>query len=175
MPPQEETFGTRLIRLRVAKGFATPSDLARAIWGDKPDNRGFMVAANRDTIWRYETDANMPSRKNLELLSKALGCTVEELDPERAARARVQPERPVAQQKALDDASDKPVMSNNWISPTRRVLTIHMELPAEIADKAFDEIAAWWKATGAHVEVADAPDNGNGSGGITLPNPLKRR
>ena len=93
MSKKIETFGQRLTRLRLAAGYLSPSDLARAIWGEKPDKRGFILANNRDTIWRYEHDRGLPSRKNLPKLALALNIKPEDLLPEKARRAISQPRR----------------------------------------------------------------------------------
>lgn len=127
-----------------------------------------MVAANRDTIWRFETDKSLPGKKNLQLVADALGVTPEELDPTRAERAaRKQQDRPIA---TTHRQSQAPRLSNEVVSATERFLTIQMKLPADIADRAFDEIKAWWSQTGhvAEVNVVDGAD-------AVIPNPLKPR
>lgn len=86
----QETFGQRLKRMRIAAGYPAPSDLARAMWGERRDSRGFLVAANRDTIHRYEKDGGgIPGRKNLLKLAKALRCEPEDLLPDSPSLAAV--------------------------------------------------------------------------------------
>jgi transcriptional regulator with XRE-family HTH domain len=161
-----DTFGARLIALRTAKGFPTGADLARAIWGTTPDSRGFEVAKNRDTIWRYETDKSLPSKKNLELVAQALQVSLDDLDPDHVIRKRPQTDRPVAQQRAL---TTQPKLRNDMLGPNMRHLVIDVAgLPAEIADRAFAEISAWWDRTGG-------ADRDDGDAAAPLPSPLGRK
>ena len=128
-----ETFGQRVRRLRIAAGMVSPSDLARAIWGEKPDARGFMLANNRDTIWRYENDKGMPSRKNLAKLALALGVPEEELDPERDKRAgSASPVYlPTVELRVVDEPT------NRWR------LVLDLELPGQLASPVFQMVNEW--------------------------------
>lgn len=74
-------FRQRLYRLRRDKGW-TQSELARRIWGETEDARGYKVARNRDRISAYEAGRATPERANLDALAEALGVTVEELAPD---------------------------------------------------------------------------------------------
>jgi transcriptional regulator with XRE-family HTH domain len=124
-----ETFGQRVVRLRLAKGWESPSDLARAIWGEKLDGRGFMVANNRDTIWRYENDKGKPSRANLEKLAAALGVPPDELDPERSTRVS-----PVIETLTIEVVSKE---------RNEQRLALNMVLPGDLAFSVFQQINAW--------------------------------
>jgi len=74
-------IGYRIRIWREHRGMHSGSDLARAIWGSTPDPRGYDVAKNRDTIWRYEKGKSRPSRKNLIVLATALRVLPEDIDP----------------------------------------------------------------------------------------------
>lgn len=55
------------------------SQLARLIWGETQDGRGYNVAKNRDRIMYYLRGQSFPNEENLEKLARALGLNVEEL------------------------------------------------------------------------------------------------
>jgi hypothetical protein len=70
------------------------SDLARAIWGNTTDPRGYLVAKNRDRIGAYLAGTGYPSKETLPKLCEAVGLSINELPtPQRstAARAPVSP------------------------------------------------------------------------------------
>lgn len=58
------------------------SELARRVWGETEDNRGYKVARNRDRISAYEKGSAQPTRENLEAIAEVLGVPPEELAPE---------------------------------------------------------------------------------------------
>jgi len=126
--PANETFGQRVKRLRMERGMESPSDLARMIWGTRTDGRGFEVANNRDTIWRYENDKSAPSRKNLALLSQALGVPENELYPEGAKSVRM---IDVLECRIIDRTQQK------------YRLVVDLELDGSTADKVFGELREW--------------------------------
>lgn len=180
--PKHETFGQRVVRLRLAAGFQTPSDLARALWGEKRDKRGFMVANNRDTIWRYENDKGRPNRRNTAKLAEALGVAPEVLDPERNR----------APQKLIPSA--KPQLELVTLPDGRYRLTFSgaLDLPPADAMKLFQDIEAWWqhsnKTPDDTMEVTfEEPQKPAKATPVarsrapliapteTLPNPLKRK
>ena len=134
---KHETFGERVVRLRLAAGMQSPSDLARAIWGEKEDARGFVTANNRDTIWRYEHDQGSPSRKNFALLAKALGVTEAELDPARAARFNRSVQMP--------DTLEIKIVSREQ---NRFRLVMDMELPGTLAQDVFSKVQTFMQAQG---------------------------
>lgn len=73
-------FATNLYRARTEAGLSQ-SELARKVWGETEDHRGYKVARNRDRISVYERGIAVPSRENLIALAEALGKTPEQLDP----------------------------------------------------------------------------------------------
>lgn len=74
------TFPQRLYQARRDKGWSQ-SDLARRVWGETKDSRGYLVARNRDRVSMYESGKATPTLENLHQLAKALGVTAEELSP----------------------------------------------------------------------------------------------
>lgn len=148
--PKTETFGQRLIRLRTAAGHPSPSDLARAMWGEKPDSRGFVVANNRDTIWRWEHDKGLPSRKNLSKLAEILNCKPEDLDPDRgpALAPRAAPiTKPVMQLTTLPDGRYRLSFSGA------------VDLKPVDALQLLKDLEGWWEKSNLFVSFA-AGDEG---------------
>lgn len=89
-PRTGSRFAKQLHELMVAKGVSA-SDVARAIWGTVTDNRGFLVARNRDRISNYLAGKSLPTPENLRKLAVFFAVRPEELAPEvlvsRAAEA----------------------------------------------------------------------------------------
>lgn len=79
-------FADRLKELRVERGLSQ-SDLARLIWGETTDERGYKVANKRGRISAYEAGRAIPEPHNLTSLAEALGVTIEELAPDVVAAA----------------------------------------------------------------------------------------
>lgn len=75
-----QAFAHDLHEARQRKGWSQ-SDLARRMWGERTDERGYKVARNRDLISVYEKGKAAPTRDNLEKLAKVLGTTVDALAP----------------------------------------------------------------------------------------------
>lgn len=75
-----QAFAKRLTELMARRGLSQ-SDLARAIWGNRIDNRGRDVAVNRDRISHYVRGSQMPEAKTLKLLAQALGVEPADLHP----------------------------------------------------------------------------------------------
>lgn len=74
-------FKQRLYQLRRDRGWSQ-SELARRVWGETTDARGYTVAKNRDRVSAYESGKAIPERTNLEALASALGVSMEELAPD---------------------------------------------------------------------------------------------
>jgi len=74
-------FKQRLYLVRRDKGWSQ-SELARRVWGEMEDKRGYMVAKNRDRISAYESGRSVPERSNLDAIAEALGMSVAELAPD---------------------------------------------------------------------------------------------
>jgi transcriptional regulator with XRE-family HTH domain len=78
--PNWEPFGKKLAEAMRHKGLSA-SDLARAVWGEKKDARGYPVARNRDRISHYLKGAQMPTPENLTKIANALEVELDELTP----------------------------------------------------------------------------------------------
>jgi transcriptional regulator with XRE-family HTH domain len=76
-----DAFARRLRAAMNKKGFSD-SDLARLVWGETEDNKGYKVARNRDRIGVYLKGKGFPKPKTLAAISEHLGLTTEELAPE---------------------------------------------------------------------------------------------
>ena len=73
--PDLERFRETLIRAMVAKNMSA-AELARAVWGEIKDPRGYMVPRNRDRLTHYMSGSAHPNPENLAKIAKAL-----DLDP----------------------------------------------------------------------------------------------
>lgn len=82
----EEDFARRLHYHMQERGLSN-SDLARAVWGEKRNARGYMEAKGRDRISVYLKGQTMPEARTLKQLSDALGVTENDLCPEHTRRA----------------------------------------------------------------------------------------
>jgi transcriptional regulator with XRE-family HTH domain len=77
----EGGFRHRLYQLRRKAGWSQ-SEVARRIWGETVDGRGYTVAKNRDRISAYEGGRAEPTRENLEAIAELFGVTLAELAPD---------------------------------------------------------------------------------------------
>lgn len=64
-----------------AKGFNN-SDLARLVWGEAEDAKGYKVARNRDRIGVYLAGKSFPEARTLAEIAKCLDMTPDKLAPE---------------------------------------------------------------------------------------------
>lgn len=55
------------------------SDVARKVWGEIKDSRGYLVARNRDRIGYYLAGVSFPEDENLRKLADAVGLSYEKL------------------------------------------------------------------------------------------------
>lgn len=74
-------FAERLHQLMIEKGLSQ-SELARAVWGETKDSRGYSVARNRDRISAWLRGETVPEAANLSRLAQALDTPVTELAPD---------------------------------------------------------------------------------------------
>lgn len=91
--PEYQAFARRLHAAMQAKGVGN-SDLARAIWGEVEDAKGYKVAKNRHQVALYLKGKAMPERATLQKICEFLEVPVEEMAPETqtAAIDRTRPE-----------------------------------------------------------------------------------
>lgn len=76
--PEFEPFARKLRDAMIAKAM-TASDVARYIWGEMTDYRGYKVARNRDRIGHYLAGLSLPDPENFKKLAQAVGLTEDEL------------------------------------------------------------------------------------------------
>lgn len=81
-----EDFARRLQAKLLERGWSQ-SDLARKVWGETTDVRGYTVAKGRDRISAYVRAQQFPDPLNLKQIADALDTTPEDLAPRVAASA----------------------------------------------------------------------------------------
>ena len=82
----EQDFARRLHHYMTQRGW-TQSDLAREVWGERMNSRGYKEAKGRDRISVFLKGNTMPETTTLEALAKALDVTPEDLCPEQHRKA----------------------------------------------------------------------------------------
>lgn len=98
------SFAKTLRDARMDRGLSQ-SDLARMIWGDTEDSRGYKVARNRDRISYYEAGKAEPEPQTLKALADALKMKVEDLAPQMVAN-EMSSQEPEMQMTMVPDRSD---------------------------------------------------------------------
>lgn len=95
--PENQSFARRLDAAMRAKAMGN-SDLARAVWGEVEDGKGYKVAKNRHQVALYLKGEAMPERATLTKIAEVLGTTADELAPDLqgAAIDRTRPEMAMA-------------------------------------------------------------------------------
>jgi transcriptional regulator with XRE-family HTH domain len=71
-------FAERLREAMQREGL-NASDVARRVWGEIKDRRGYLVARNRDRIGYYLAGVSFPEEENLRKLADAVGLSYEAL------------------------------------------------------------------------------------------------
>ena len=99
------SFASNLRRLRLALNLSQ-SDLARKIWGDTTDSRGYTVARSRDRISYYEAKKAVPEAHTLGVLADTLNTTVEELAPDLIAKETDKQRDPEISMAMVKDRAD---------------------------------------------------------------------
>lgn len=78
---ENQQFARRLHAAMTNKGMNN-SDLARALWGETTDTKGYKVAKNRDRIAVYLRGEGLPAPATLHKMADVLDVPKEELMPE---------------------------------------------------------------------------------------------
>lgn len=112
-------FAEKLHQLMIEKGLSQ-SELARAVWGEVTDSRGYAVAKNRDRISAYLRGATVPERTNLTRIAEALDTTVDELAPDMTA-------------SAVERATPAVAMTMVGGHSNLTLLQVHQLVPLEVA------------------------------------------
>jgi hypothetical protein len=115
------------------------SDLARLVWGETKDAKGYPVAKNRDRIGVYLKGEGFPEPRTLAKLAEALGTTAEELAPEITA-ATVDRERPELAMTAVGGDTDKMHVQVNALLPLDVAVKI-MEIVAQAKKMTTESVA----------------------------------
>lgn len=82
-PAQLAVFASRLQAELDRRGLSA-SDLARKVWGERTDKRGYTVARNRDRVSEYLNGRAIPASGNLVKIAGALGISPDALVPTNA-------------------------------------------------------------------------------------------
>ena len=122
-------FARRLYKFMTEKGMSQ-SDLARAVWGETEDPRGFMVAKNRDRVSQYLNARSLPDPENTLKLANALGVTPEDLIPARPGY--LEQEEPEISVVALAGKSDEVRLIINKVVPFQLAAEILQKLSAVV-------------------------------------------
>lgn len=77
----EQDFARRLHHYMTARGW-TQSDLARAVWGERTNSRGYREAKGRDRISVFLKGSTLPETTTLTAIAKALDVEPDDLCPE---------------------------------------------------------------------------------------------
>jgi len=85
---KDKAFPSRLQRLLDEKHM-TKADLARKVWGEMVDERGYTVARNRQTLGRYLAGQTYPTHSTRIMIAEALGVPYAELFPSEDPTERV--------------------------------------------------------------------------------------
>lgn len=123
-----QEFARRLHDARVAKGLSQ-SDLARAIWGEAKDARGYSVARNRERISAYERGASLPEPANLRKIAEVLGVDHMDLAPTITA-STIDREKPAMSMTMVEGHTDRVHLQVNTIT----TLEVASRVIALIAD-----------------------------------------
>lgn len=134
-----------------AKGWGN-SDLARAVWGETTDTKGYKVARNRDRIGVYLRGDGWPEPKTAEKMAEVFGIPKEELMPDVTA-ATVDREHPELALTMVAGHTDKVHLQVNALVP----LTIASQIIALIEQSK----------TSDGRRKTDGDDNRNGAGAPT--------
>lgn len=131
--PELEQFRNRLAWAMAEKNMSA-SDLARALWGEVTDARGYTVAKGRDRMTHYLAGAIYPSPDLIERIAKIL-----EIDPNSLARDEALVSKPIPASGHITRQTNKLDMSINIVSPVGGkslvMVTIHCPVSLETATK----------------------------------------
>jgi transcriptional regulator with XRE-family HTH domain len=110
-----DNFARRLHEEMNKRGWSN-SDLARAVWGETKDKRGYTVARNRDRVGQYVSGKSFPDPKNLSKIAVALNVDPNDLAPD-AMGAAIDKEKPAIQMTAVAGHYDKVHLTINTVVP----------------------------------------------------------
>lgn len=113
---RDQDFARRLQYHMEHKGM-TNSDLARAVWGERTNAKGYREAIGRDNISKY-LRGTIPQPKTLRALAEALGVEVHDLSPEHT-KASLDWEPQMYSMRAAPGHPDKAHLTVDMIVPSK--------------------------------------------------------
>lgn len=121
--PDLKKFRDNLVKGMIARNM-TASDVARAMWGEKKNALGNMVAKGRDRMTHYLAGSTYPNEANVTKLARILGLSPADLaiEPDKnwRSRAKARPPTPPA------------AVSPNYDREIDAALTFQMKVPGYI-------------------------------------------
>jgi ribosome-binding protein aMBF1 (putative translation factor) len=109
-------FHERLHQARQLNGISQ-SDLAREVWGETTDSRGYTMAKNRDRISSYEKRKSAPSEQSLQVLARFFGLEPHELGPDVSShKADEDTNAPTFRMRTVDGQPTHVVLEINCIT-----------------------------------------------------------
>ena len=151
--PEYAPFATAL-QQAMLKNKLSASEVARRIWGESTDSRGYAVAKNRDRIGHYLAGTSYPEPKNLAELAKAVGVPVEELEIERRPPPLARAPRGLNQINGFNSPDDVQI---NY--PDGNLHVAHVMLKKKFYGPYLERLIALLKENdAAGLETEDAPD-----------------
>ena len=128
---KDQEFARRLQYYMDQQGWSN-SDLARAVWGERTNKKGYREAIGRDRIASY-LKGTMPQPKALKQLAEALGVEPHDLSPE-YTKASLEWEPQAYSMRAAPGHPDKAHLTVDMIVPSRvaaQIMQMLMTLPSE--------------------------------------------
>jgi transcriptional regulator with XRE-family HTH domain len=127
---KDQEFARRLQYYMDQQGWSN-SDLARAVWGERTNKKGYREAIGRDRIATY-LKGTMPQPKALKQLAEALGVEPHDLSPEHT-KASLDWEPQAYSMRAAPGHPDKAHLTVDMIVPSRiaaQIMQILMSMPS---------------------------------------------
>ena len=113
--PEYVEFARRLQEAMNAKGFSN-SDLARLVWDEMTDSKGYKLARNRDRIAVYLQGKGFPEASTLHKVAQVLGVPKAELAPH-IAIAVVDRQRPEFSMTTVGEEGNRALVQVNAVLP----------------------------------------------------------
>jgi hypothetical protein len=112
---ENQQFARRLHQAMTDKGMNN-SDLARALWGETQDTKGYKVAKNRDRIAVYLRGEGLPAPATLHKMASILAVPKEELVPD-LTTPTIDRSHPEVAMKMISGDANKVQLQINGVVP----------------------------------------------------------
>jgi transcriptional regulator with XRE-family HTH domain len=112
---ENQQFARRLHQAMTDKGMNN-SDLARALWGETEDTKGYKVAKNRDRIAVYLRGEGLPAPATLHKMANILDVPKEELVPD-LSTPTIDRSHPEVAMKMISGDANKVQLQINGVVP----------------------------------------------------------